>query len=85
MKKAIETPPTATELPVLTAEEKINLLTLHRNALAAQSQKFQAEQQFNHAVGELNQAAQSVMAKHGVGTIPKLEFNLDQLQFSFSE
>lgn len=63
------------EHPTLTTDQKVQLLTLQRNAVVAQNQKFQADQQFEKAMAELNKAYGTVNHHQG--------FSLNELSLEF--
>lgn len=63
------------EHPTLTTDQKVQLLTLQRNAVVAQNQKFQADQQFEKAMAELNKAYGTVNTHQG--------FSLNELSLEF--
>ena len=62
--------------PTLSAEKKVQLLTLQRNVLLTQNQKLQADQQYEKAVAELNKQYQELMSKN-----PGFNFTADTLEF----
>ncbi|MFL6314735.1 MAG: hypothetical protein ACJ71W_21730 [Terriglobales bacterium] len=53
------------EHPTLTETQKVQILTLQRNAVVTQNQKFQADQAFEKAMAELNRAYQTVNNQQG--------------------
>lgn len=57
--------PTETPKPVLSPEQKVEILTLQRSALMAEQQKRGADQAFEKAMADLNKAYQAVNNHQG--------------------